>query len=886
MEKKQFFKDLVQYISLNKNIFNNIDFIEKSKVDNKETILDFFTNIEQLELYYNTTKLNILKIIYNNRNSIKNILYDLEKIIYLDKNNNNNKNEKNLSYYFYVTLLIKDNECYTNYSYSINFIKELNNIKIKSDEIYKKVVVAKMVIKLIDDYLQFDICDENEDVEKIKNDNLKIISDNINIFNLNKLNNIDNIYIEIIISLIQKNKFDDYEYICNILNQLDLKDIDINGFMFDKIKQILNKENIYMNKYIITKKEDLFNINIINFYYIIFKFILKNSFFIYQIDLLLNIRIFIIKLIKSNNDIFSSLKNLSCFDGNDNKKFEFLIETFSDSKYYMQKYIKLKNINNNTINASLQTNSKTKEITDKKIEIINDEKNENNNDKIFIPEECSSDSECNSSKNSKEKDSSDSDNENKDSSEEKQLENQNKSIISEEIIQISDKSNSDLLNKVNTPIIVKSNNSNIFKIDILSDNSKLKNTSKPEKNLKNNKKYKIIEFKDIIGNHKIEKNEKNEKEENPPPHTADKTFEISQGFLSMGSNKIINIYNKSYKKIMDIKQKSDFVFSIREMFFQNKILTLIPFKNHLYFYYISLENKKYELKKKFKYENSEILFLLKESNNKYYVCCKDDIKLQGDLLLKIYRQEYNIIKINSVKSGIKLNKKLIVFKSCSIKNSILKFYNCISNTIMNKDVKGYSLIYSTNGLSTIPRPEINANNIILLCACKKYNKNQKNGILLISLNYHFNVLNISKKFFDTKNFEIFCFCPILIKDKNAVLKNQYIMKDTNYFFVGGFHRDKYQGIVKLYKIVKNSEDYMDNKIEFIEDINFGKNENNNMKKFKGPISDIMQNKMDGSVLITCWDGNVYLFNYPKIEYYLKNDEKIENNESFEEFFKK
>jgi hypothetical protein len=38
-----------------------------------------------------------------------------------------------------------------------------------------------MFIKLIDDYLQFDICDENEDVEKIKNDNLKIISDNINI---------------------------------------------------------------------------------------------------------------------------------------------------------------------------------------------------------------------------------------------------------------------------------------------------------------------------------------------------------------------------------------------------------------------------------------------------------------------------------------------------------------------------------------------------------------------------------------------------------------------------------------------------------------------------------------------------------------------------------
>ena len=43
--------------------------------------------------------------------------------------------------------------------------------------------------------------------------------------------------------------------------------------------------------------------------------------------------------------------------------------------------------------------------------------------------------------------------------------------------------------------------------------------------------------------------------------------------------------------------------------------------------------------------------------------------------------------------------------------------------------------------------------------------------------------------------------------------------------------------------------------------------------------------MEVCVLITCWDGNVYLFKYPNIEYYLKNDEKIENNVSLEEFFK-
>ena len=47
--------------------------------------------------------------------------------------------------------------------------------------------------------------------------------------------------------------------------------------------------------------------------------------------------------------------------------------------------------------------------------------------------------------------------------------------------------------------------------------------------------------------------------------------------------------------------------------------------------------------------------------------------------------------------------------------------------------------------------------------------------------------------------------------------------------------------------------------------------------FKGPISSMLLSKTDGNIIITSWDGNVYLFSYPNIEYYLKEDENIEKN---------
>ena len=70
-------------------------------------------------------------------------------------------------------------------------------------------------------------------------------------------------------------------------------------------------------------------------------------------------------------------------------------------------------------------------------------------------------------------------------------------------------------------------------------------------------------------------------------------------------------------------------------------------------------------------------------------------------------------------------------------------------------------------------------------------------------------------------------------------------------------------------------------IEYIQDIKIF---DNNFKGFNGPISCITQSRKDGNLLITSWDGNVYLVNQPDINFYLKQDRQIAKSPM--DFFKK
>lgn len=95
--------------------------------------------------------------------------------------------------------------------------------------------------------------------------------------------------------LIKTNKIDDIEYTNNIMMQLELENINLTKTMYDGLANILKFDNNYMKKYIISDKKDLYNNEkikeeVINFYYILFRYILKKPIYIYQIEFLKEIR--------------------------------------------------------------------------------------------------------------------------------------------------------------------------------------------------------------------------------------------------------------------------------------------------------------------------------------------------------------------------------------------------------------------------------------------------------------------------------------------------------------------------------------------------------------------------------------------------------------------
>ena len=115
---------------------------------------------------------------------------------------------------------------------------------------------------------------------------------------------------------------------------------------------------------------------------------------------------------------------------------------------------------------------------------------------------------------------------------------------------------------------------------------------------------------------------------------------------------------------------------------------------------------------------------------------------------------------------------------------------------------------------------------------------------------------------------------MLIFDSKKILEASIEIKETDYFLVGGFEKRRRQGMIKLYKIIYDGKNEKVSSIEYIQDF---KSFDKYFKGFKGPISCITQSKKDGNLLITCWDGNVYLVDGPNIQIYYKQDEQIKKS---------
>ena len=146
---------------------------------------------------------------------------------------------------------------------------------------------------------------------------------------------------------------------------------------------------------------------------------------------------------------------------------------------------------------------------------------------------------------------------------------------------------------------------------------------------------------------------------------------------------------------------------------------------------------------------------------------------------------------------------------------------------------------------------------ILLCACKKYDSDQKNGILLVNIDEYLNFDNI---FYCTEDFEVYCFCQISkFEDSDKILNQDNKENKTDYFLVGGFEPNKGYGIIKLYKIEYNNEN-KNIEIKNIEDFKLS-----NYSSFRGPINCIIQRKDNGKFIITCFDGNTHLLSAPNVK---------------------
>ena len=247
------------------------------------------------------------------------------------------------------------------------------------------------------------------------------------------------------------------------------------------------------------------------------------------------------------------------------------------------------------------------------------------------------------------------------------------------------------------------------------------------------------------------------------------------------------------------------------------------------------------------------------------------------ILIESYLRKSKLTKIynKSYIGGIKINEGLVALTSNSIlsngEDKLLLIYNLevITNSI---ELGQYSFVLSQNNLSLINIPEsfkINhENNKIILGACKRYTKGKKNGILLIILE---NTTLINKKFYDTKNFEVFCFCQIANVNSEEILKKQ--ISYTKYILVCGYDSGKKRALIKLYQI-SFKKDIYDCEVIFIQDIIIKKN--NIFKKFTMPIVSITQSGISGNILVTCSDGNVYLFNQPELGYLdLINDKNFD-----------
>jgi len=335
-------------------------------VDKNKYINRFPFELDEIKSIQKLNNPNFLLFLYINKEKVHDILYVKDEFLKIDFEIKDNK----INQYIYLCFLIEDSEI-CDYKYSFELINKLNEIQRgEKENILKKIIMAKMILSLIDNYNQIDDNEDNEDnkheeeLKKIFEFNSKIIDNKDYITKLNQYElkledlkskkKIEEIYLHIIKYLIENSKLEDSEFIENIINQIELESIFLTKLIFDELIKILTIEKVYIKKYEIKNFDDIFDKKKIYFYYNLIKYILKQFIYFSQIPFLFETSKKILDLIKNNLEKFSSsIKN-------NEKKFqiEFILKQIIGDNYdfFYKKSESIIKINQ-SLNSSQKSNN-------------------------------------------------------------------------------------------------------------------------------------------------------------------------------------------------------------------------------------------------------------------------------------------------------------------------------------------------------------------------------------------------------------------------------------------------------------------------------------------------------------------------------------------------
>ena len=874
-----------------KTIFGNKLFLAKDDIDNLKNIAKENGG-------------NFLYILYLNKESIHDSLYNSDDIIQID-----NKNIQKLSDIFCLDLLIKYEPNYVDYIFPkgiiINLCEELQGVKNNA----KKIIMSKIIIDFIEYYKGIGDYDEKINEKRLeiiselcKKEINEIIKTDNSIFNDYKYENIiesntDELYMDIFCKLIKLDSFDN-DIVYRSINQMEFEEINITENMYKKFKIFLNDEKNNINKYFIENIEDLINDKKINFYYIVLKYLLTNQLLIYDFSFLLNAKNIIIESIRNN--LYTLLAITAELKDPLKEKLKYIIKIITDSDYYFNKYLETKKtfkeiINNEQLrykfpliqilmNVNINDMTEKKEKTEffikewtKLYDLIKEGKmkkipkkqsnklllylKEKNNKslllKIFTKEQYELFQ------------SLDIVNDHRDIIESNYIDN---SKI--ELIQSSDISILPSESILEENHVLKHENdstSMIIESYTIKNTSDLKETEANDRFINNSfinfdinmfkksDKYKVIEY-----YKELEKNKKSESDFNF-------TKSLSKGHYITGLNSsLIKLYNSFYEKKLEIYlfDKLRNVYEIETD--NNEEIHLIACLKHKLTRLI-INIKKYAYYeapiKKDKY-NSINFNLFFKCNKDYIISGEQGIyklsEKDKDRKEKIFNENYtgavkikgNIYALTSNKLFPQGENKLVIFD--------------FSKYELIKTIKNYFFDFNSNGLfclDTSKIKSINDNRYILFCSCKK---GKKYGFLVVNIKFkENNEEEISEYFYETKDFEPHCFCQLsFINNNNSInddISNEKNIetKNTEYIAVGGFDPDKRMGCIKLYKIKfdkKNNEI----KVKYLFELGT-KDDDTKFKGFDMNITCITQSKTTGNLLINCLDGSISLFKPPNLE---------------------